>query len=58
MNLEVDNYYRIIRNDISGHEFPIGELVVFKEHCGVCNRFEYEDGSDYWYVHEDEVEYV
>lgn len=55
MNFVIGKTYVILNNDFSGHDFPVGEHVVFKGEQGMCNRFEYLDGSDYWYVCDGEV---
>lgn len=40
-----------------GHGFPIGEIVVRVDEDDKC-RFDFLDGSDFWYVHPVEYEIV
>lgn len=51
-----------IDSDHSGHEFPIGTIVIIKGHDGddpLANiHADYEDGHDYWYINENDIEVI
>ena len=54
--------YNIHGRDHSGHEFPLGTIVIINGHDGNCKSSkmcaEYEDGHDYWYINENDVEVI
>lgn len=37
-----------------GHDFPIGSVVVCTAVCNIGWRFDYEDGSDFWFMEPEE----
>jgi hypothetical protein len=46
--MEVGTLVKVVDN-VSGHEFRIGETVKFRGGVGQ-DEFEYLDGSDYWFL--------
>jgi hypothetical protein len=55
-DVPVGTRVQVIAN-YSGHEFPIGEIVVRVDEDDEC-RFDSLDGSDFWYLDPDEYEIV
>lgn len=55
-DVPVGTLVQVIANYL-GHEFSIGEIVVRVDEDDE-GRFDYLDGSDYWYLSPDEYEIV
>lgn len=53
--LKVGDYAKIVGVH-AGHRFPIGEIVKISKVNPSDYKAEYLDGSDYWYVRDEEVE--